>query len=298
MAGFYNLNRDPTYDSKAYISVSDSINASIDTTLRFVGKNLETRGCCNGLILARRFEYNARDYYVCNPVARSWTCVQNINIDDNSSLFLTFDPNVSFHFTLLRLEAHYRNYCLKFAKYSSRTRTWTCHKVSTEPSDYFFLRNGGKVYLNGVLHMVSSQKYLLSIDLETLVCRRIKMPAMIYSGVLGKSQRRLHYALAMVQKGVKEISVWMLEDSEKGERVLKYRVAMESFYDIVEFHLDKDVIFLRKQHISEEKLMSYNMKNGELKEVCDLKHWGWGYCLLCVFSPYYGKDYLENKRDA
>ncbi|XP_039137410.1 uncharacterized protein LOC120274940 [Dioscorea cayenensis subsp. rotundata] len=300
MAGFYTLFMDPTDDPQAYISVSDSINASIDTALRFVGKDLDTRGSCNGLILARRYEYHATNYYVCNPVAKSWTCVQNINLDGNSSLFLAFDPHVSFHFTLLRLELNDRNYCLKFAKYSSRTLTWTYHRVSTEPADYYFRRNGGKVYLNGVFHMVSSQNYILGIDLESLVCRRIKMSGMmIGSDVLGKSQGRLHCAMAMEQVGgIKEISVWMLEDYEKGEWVLKHRVVMEFFYSIMEVHPDKDVIFLRKQTIYGKKLKSYNMKNGELKEVCDLKDWGWGFCSLCVFSPYNGKDYLENKRDA
>ncbi|KAJ0982142.1 hypothetical protein J5N97_010397 [Dioscorea zingiberensis] len=295
MAGlFYHFkDQDPSHCwriNKEYISTLSYHSGFIDTTLSFLpytGK-IQILDSCNGLLLCRLWGSPSSNVFICNPAAQSWTLIPNLKLPNFYSLFLAFDPQVSVHFTLVRLQPNRQSPCLELEKFSSQTHSWAKFQVSTE-HDINFLRKCRGVYFNGILHLLAARKYIVAIDLESMVCRRIEMPgttSLIRTGLLGKSGGSLHYAV----KEKREMKVWMLKDYERGEWVSKHRVRLEVLFYILGFHPDMDIVFLRVQNI----LMSYHMNTGELKEVHTLRQRPIQYWSF-VFSPFFGEDALANK---
>ncbi|KAM0937737.1 putative F-box domain-containing protein [Dioscorea sansibarensis] len=274
-----------------YISIPSFNHGIIDTTLSFLPYpgHFQILDSCNGLLLCRLRGSPPSDIFVCNPVARSWTSLINIKLPNFNSLFLVFDPKVSPHFKLVRILKNRGSSCVELDKFSSQTCSWEEFQVSTEP-DTSFLRRRRRVYLNGIIYMVAGKKHMVAIDLDCMACRRIEMPVitpLIRNGLLGNSTGRLHYA---DKSNNKEMNVWMLKDYESGEWVLKHSVVFEDWFDVVAFHPEMDnIVFLRMLN----KIMSYKMSNGELKEVCELRQRSMQW--FFVFSPFFGEDVLENK---
>ncbi|XP_039137408.1 uncharacterized protein LOC120274938 [Dioscorea cayenensis subsp. rotundata] len=165
---------------------------------------------------------------------------------------------------------------------------WEKFQVSTKIGTSF-IPYSRRVYLNGIIHIVASKRHVVAIDLDSMVCRRIEMPVikpLIRNALLGNLTRSLHYA----DKRNKEMNIWMLKDYESGEWVLKHSVVFEVGFNVMAFHPEMDIVFLRMLN---NKIMSYKMSNGELKEVCKLRHKSMrGFF---VFSPFFGEDVLESK---
>ncbi|KAJ0961431.1 hypothetical protein J5N97_000386 [Dioscorea zingiberensis] len=174
--------------------------------------------------------------------------IPNLKLPNFCLLCLAFDPQVSVHFTLVGLQLNKQSTCVELVKFSSQTHSWAKFPVSTE-CDIKFHRKRPGVYFNGILHLLAAWKYIVAIDLEGMVCRRIEMPvtsSLIRNKFLGNSGGSLHYAV----KGKREMRVWMLKDCERGEWVLKHSVVLEVMFDITAFHPDMDIVFLRVQTYS------------------------------------------------
>ncbi|KAH7665392.1 F-box associated interaction domain-containing protein [Dioscorea alata] len=285
-SGYYKI-------SNKYLSIPSWNHGFVDTTLSFLpypGK-FEILDSCNGLLYCQLEDSPSSDIFVCNPVARSWTLLTNVNLHLFDSLFLVFDPKFSLQFQLVGVQTNGGSSCVELEKFSSQTCSWEKFQVSTKIGTNF-IPHSRRVYLNGIIHIVASKRHMVAIDLDSMVCRRIEMPVitpLIRNALLGNLTGSLHYA----DKRNKEMNVWMLKDYESGEWVLKHSVVFEVGFNVMAFHPEMDIVFLR---MFNNKIMSYKMSNGELKEVCKLMHRSMrGFF---VFSPFFGEDVLENKFGA
>ncbi|KAL6893677.1 hypothetical protein ACP4OV_007775 [Aristida adscensionis] len=143
----------------------------------------------------------------------------------------------------------------------------------------------GSVFLDGFVNLLTHEKKVLSVDPEGRESRLISLPGFSWFGLLGclgQSQGLLHYA-AQQEYGCPMIQVWVLKDFEKGEWMMKQRFEIEvapqtkvlfdyagsafgpEIFYVVLFHPEKDVVFLP---VEGYKLLSYNLKNAEVQEIC------------------------------
>ncbi|KAL6650131.1 hypothetical protein ACP70R_014355 [Stipagrostis hirtigluma subsp. patula] len=145
----------------------------------------------------------------------------------------------------------------------------------------------GSVFLNGFVNLLTHQKKVLAVDPEGQECRLIPLPGSSWFGLvgcLGQSQGLLHYA-AQQDCSCAMLQVWALKDIEKAEWMLKQRFEIEvapqtkilfdytgnafcsEIFYVVMFHPEKDVVFLP---VEGYKLLSYNLINAEVQEICKL----------------------------
>jgi hypothetical protein len=146
----------------------------------------------------------------------------------------------------------------------------------------------GSVFINGFVNLLTHERKVLAVDPEGWACRLISCPPSNRFGLLGclgQSQGFLQYAVredctcTMMQ-------IWTLKDFEKGVWILKHRFEIEvapqtkilfdyagnalcsEIFYVVVFHPERDLVFLP---VEGYKMLSYNLNNTEVKEICKLE---------------------------
>ncbi|KAL6647571.1 hypothetical protein ACP70R_015008 [Stipagrostis hirtigluma subsp. patula] len=242
--------------------------------------------------------------------------------------FLIFDPAVSSHFHLVQFW-HYR--CTKVVEYvcvySSETGVWRGrrrglvarygygearqfqrmmrHEDQVEPKL-------GRADVNGMLHIPVYHFYgnqpeakeiqIDAVDMEGKTCRSIRWPdknEFVTPAFIGQSQGLMH----CINKHEKQegcrvhingLSIWVLEDYDQEQWVLKRRVSCSQLFGeidygiddlvVVAIHPDRNLIFF--VHHYDQKLISYDMDS---EEVCTLRTLGHDCQLIVPYVSYFGE---------
>jgi hypothetical protein len=171
--------------------------------------------------------------------------------------------------------------------FSSESGMWVQSHVCRE-SRVRLVEGMGSVFINGFVNLLTHERKVLAVDPEGWACRLISCPPSNRFGLLGclgQSQGFLQYAVredctcTMMQ-------IWTLKDLEKGEWILKHRFEIEvapqtkilfdyagnalcsEIFYVVVFHPERDLVFLP---VEGYKMLSYNLINSEVKEICKLE---------------------------
>jgi hypothetical protein len=268
--------------------------------------------CCNGHLLfanGRISEaYGTLGYIVCNPATQRWVDVPSAGrscshavSETESTIFLIVDPAVSPNFSVVHIWQDGFMGEFEVRTFSSKTRVWT-HRSSGKDRQQWQQRGGweewvnggamivrpvpGTAFLNGKLRFMifDSERgdyVIAAVDAEGKSCRSLPMP--LNNGRLavriGQSQGRLHCVTEDVDmegssRSVRKLglSVWVLEDCDTDDWVLKHKVSfLELFakkwcaedddYNVLAIHPDHDMLFFA--HHGNNKLVSYDMKSKE-----------------------------------
>ncbi|XBI41002.1 hypothetical protein VPH35_125512 [Triticum aestivum] len=209
-------------------------------------RRLDLLDCCNGLVLCRWYGLSGPDdddefhYVVCNPATEEWVALPDIDIPKSSKAIkvyrvrLGFDPAASFHFHVFVFSWGGRHR-LGVDVYTSKTSTWVYNEIRLGGDVTILDRLKGTVFLNGRLHFHTlDYHYHLQRDL-----------GMEDDGFIQLSQGRLHYAnLTQRNTGIKTI-VYVLEDYDRREWILKHTVKLLNIF------LEKGRslgLYIRKMH--------------------------------------------------
>ncbi|CAL4923339.1 unnamed protein product [Urochloa decumbens] len=168
--------------------------------------------------------------------------------------------------------------------FSSETGKWVESQICRE-SRVRLVEGMGSVFINGFVNLLTHERKVLVVDPEGQACHLISLPVSSwfgFVGCLGQSQGFLQYS---VQEDCTctMMQIWTLKDFKKGEWILRHRFEIEvapqikilfdyagnalcsEIFYVVVFHPDRDLVFLP---VEGYKLLSYNLINTEVKEIC------------------------------
>jgi hypothetical protein len=159
--------------------------------------------------------------------------------------------------------------------------------------------------VNGLLHFViyhieKDENLIVAVDGEGKICTTVRWPGKHVTTLafIGQSQGHLH----CISRNVKlqdfifhftQLSVWVLEDYDTQEWILKHNVSCSHLFgtlscqmynfDIVAIHPDHNLIFLVQRW--NQKLVSYDMDSKELRV---LRALGEGHWFITPYVPCFG----------
>uniref|UniRef100_A0ACD5ZME9 Uncharacterized protein n=1 Tax=Avena sativa TaxID=4498 RepID=A0ACD5ZME9_AVESA len=287
LSGFFQL-RTHGMDGVRFSNLSGRDPPMVDASLPFLRKSYEVVNlghCCGGLVLCtcpkadpREFEDEA-DLVVCNPATEKWTKLPPCPIEEwfrllsESEQYLGFDPAVPSRFVV------FLNIFDEVAIYSSDTGRWTVVRSGWmfEPHTMGYLES---VFLNGTMHLLTSESSILRVDTEGKVCRNIDIPVNVRqscadpSPSIGQSQGCL-YAWYVDNPKTCQLSVWALEDYGSANWTLKHtgnilelfgrqRRKDDESYKMFAVHPDRNLIFLTD---GKKNAISYDMDNREVHAI-------------------------------
>ncbi|XBI03317.1 hypothetical protein VPH35_131750 [Triticum aestivum] len=262
-------------------------------------RRLDLLDCCNGLVLCRWYGVSAPDddddgfrYVVCNPATEEWA----INV---YKVRLGFDPATSSHFHVFVLSWGGRHR-LGVDVYLSETGTWVYNEVRLGGDVNLFHHLKGTVFLNGRLHFHTLDYHvyddsgrwvgrgvpsIAAVDTDGETWSDFSFPSHLQrdlgmedDGFIQLSQGRLHYAnITQRNTGIKTV-VYVLEDYDRREWVLKHTVKLSDMFgskdygigfDWVAIHPECNLIFFTLW--SGKQFMSYNMDTGRSSQIRTLE---------------------------
>ncbi|RLN33729.1 F-box protein [Panicum miliaceum] len=275
-------------------------------------------------------------YVVCNPATQEWVAVPSSGWiysgppegedeeDDDREIgedtYLIFDPAVSSHFRLLQFLAKASSMNeVGLRTYSSETGVWTDRSAERlqqggeSPQLGSFesiLSSLGSAFVNGMLHFIvghfqKDQELIVAVDWEGKARRFISWPqSHTCSGFgpafVGQSQGHLYCISEQIQGNSTQITIWVLEDYDKEEWVMKHSVSslqlfgsirwLANFdYTVVAIHPDRNLIFISHRG---QKLISYNMDSKEVHALSTVRE-DYG---ITPYVPYFSESpLLSNK---
>ncbi|CAL5090939.1 unnamed protein product [Urochloa decumbens] len=307
-------------------------------------ENLFFEDSCNGLLLFGHVpESNAFDlsYIVCNPATKQWdrvstcSCCPPVADCSQEYTFLAFDPAVSSHFHLLNFwiegldegvePLEDQVFLFSVCAYSSETRTWNRSQTNlNEQGQLEGWRQGSldykgpqHAYVNGTLHLIvrdQGQDQIVALDVQGKTKRIITLPAVAegrrwkFIGYICQSQGRLHYinndVNAHGRKKSYELSIWVLQDYDTQEWVLKHTVSFlklfgklsctsgRSDFFVVAIHQDCNVIFILQPS---NRLIAYDMDHKQVSVIATFEHKNWD-ATIASYIPYFSESLtLTNK---
>ncbi|CAM0151092.1 unnamed protein product [Urochloa decumbens] len=304
-------------------------------------ENLRLLGSCNGLLLFEHGSEHGSNpdtapaYAVCNPATEEWVAVPSAGCpypdpQFGARTYLIFDPAVSPHFHLVHVCQEDYLGEIEVRAYSSETNLWSesdCGgdwKQWRKGDEWGQLVRAGVVpksksansaFVNGMVHFIVSSArrnvdVIVAMDREGKACRIIRLPDGSFCTALfvGQSQGRLHCMRTHFEgegnsSQVTEtgISVWVLEDYDAGQWVLKHIVKFSELGEmhcpsschLVTIHPDRDLVFFLQLRDSIWELISYDMDS---KEVHACHTFGNAYCSLTPYIPFLSESsVLPNK---
>jgi F-box interacting protein len=240
---------------------------------------------CGGLLLCQCFESSdAFRYVVFNPCTEEWIVLPESGFHPKDRGFcarLGFDPDVSSQFHVFEFVPCDDVTGVKI--YSSETREWN-YRESEWCTDTGISDICRSAFCNGMLHLVSYQRSIVSVDVEGRTWRTTKVPKMEgveevrdwLPGSICQSEGKLYY-LSQYNTVPISLSIWLLEDYSKDEWTLKHSVTNELLYEkinskykssefcyVVIVHLDCNLIYYITRDYT---LMAYDMDHKESRVI-------------------------------
>ncbi|XP_047059808.1 F-box protein At5g07610-like [Lolium rigidum] len=320
----YNKNRFPKC-ARYFTNVSGEGEPLVDPSLSFLPKynGLDILDCCNGLLLCRCWKATdpkTLDYVVCNPATERWVVVPATDWSSKVNVVrLGFEPTVSSHFHVFEFideetwgidesELSDCDGCIEtLAIYSSKAGVWKHRSLDI----MFAIPTSSRgVFLNGALHLATSNNFIVVVGVEGNNWRLIDIPMPPYYddapivGVL-LSQRQLYFTNCYSGSDGEELSVWALEDCYSEKWTLKHNVShlelfgasyssFGNFYNVISFHPGRNMIFIICGY--ENMLMSYDMDRRKLCFICQLGRdcqIGWDKTLCIPYVPLYSEPLAD-----
>jgi F-box interacting protein len=242
LSGFFYMSLSPTY-TRQFTNLSGRGQPMVEPSFPILPNLPEVRfmDCSNGLLLCLDIispspGQNILEmeiyYIVCNPATHEWVMLPNII--ERRGIYnrrLGFDPTVSPHFTVFLIvckDYYHNDPVIGVEIYSSETGVWT-YKESEWDNGTVVGNTSKSVFFDGVMHFTTSGSSLVTVDKEGKTWRKIPTPYQTLHTYIGVSQGHL-YSVNHDRSGHK-IAVWVLEDYDSGQWILKYTF---STYDLPE----------------------------------------------------------------
>uniref|UniRef100_A0A0D9WZU2 F-box domain-containing protein n=1 Tax=Leersia perrieri TaxID=77586 RepID=A0A0D9WZU2_9ORYZ len=260
--------------------------------------------CCNGLFLCKCYVSRGTmqfHYAVCNPATKEWVVLPDANwgADENRIACLCFDPAITSHFHVLEYLQDEADDCVRAVEiYSSKTELWTLHESGWPDEAVVCVgSNGRSVFLNGCLHSLTLVDGIAVVDMEGKKWRQIPMPDPDYDvGIIHQSQGHL-YAFSTDLNNIFKLSVWILEDYNTDNWILKHTVSSSMLfggkrywfdidYQVIAVHPECNLIFF--VYGKHNTLMAYEMDRKEVRVIRNLGHESHQPYLPCV--PLFSKS--------
>uniref|UniRef100_A0A0E0AKW3 F-box domain-containing protein n=2 Tax=Oryza glumipatula TaxID=40148 RepID=A0A0E0AKW3_9ORYZ len=227
-------------------------------------------------------------YAVCNPATKEWVMLPDANwaIEENRTACLCFDPAISSHFHVLEYveeeDDSYVTLVTGVEIYSSETGLWTLHENGWNDEVVVSLSvNRRSVFLNGFLHSVTPADEIVAVDMEGKKWRKIPMPDPDGDiGIIHQTQGRL-CAFNIDPNDIFKLSIWLLEDYDTDNWILKHTVSSMKLFGGKKYQLDYDyqviavhpecnlIFFVYGWH---NTLMAYEMDRKEVRVIRKLGH--------------------------
>jgi hypothetical protein len=280
--GSYHSGRVPRF-SRHFADVSAAgLHLPVDASLPFLPKysNVDQLDTCNGLVLCRCYKTPSEDefdYIVCNPVTQRWLELPPHPTPDEpdciSIVRLAFNPAVSSHFHVFQFEETDKEMHITGVNiYSSQRGAWN-HRDSVWDARTVLPFTTRSVFLNGMLHLITAEPALVTVNTEGKSWGTIHMPHSLYFGFIGLSRGFLHYVTMTPDS---KISILCLEDYDSKEWVLKLTVRTEELFggteqadSMIAIHPYGDIIFLSSRDTG--TLVSYDIRRQEFRRICNLE---------------------------
>ncbi|KAL6657791.1 hypothetical protein ACP70R_005571 [Stipagrostis hirtigluma subsp. patula] len=264
----------------------------VDPSLSFLPTYAEVHlvDCCNGLLLFRCAKGTALRhifvYAVCNPTTQNWTelpdseMTQQALTGSSMPIYLGFDPALSSHFSVFSfvlslhpsLDNLETSLGIKGVEiYSSETGSWTYRKSGWSTNDRLFTRPQS-VFFNGILHLLTRDSSILTVDMAGVTWRRIPTPHRFE--FIGLSQGYLYAVRKYYDNDSR--SIWILKDYGGAKWGMKHTVKAQKFginhlehatlYTVIAIHPESSLIFLNSG--IEKNLISYDMDKRTVRVIC------------------------------
>ncbi|KAF7081666.1 hypothetical protein CFC21_085585 [Triticum aestivum] len=254
----------------------------IDPSFPFLPPEFELvrlEDCCDGLLLCCSSQHPFRRL-VCNPATERWVVLPALPANSScvaqeDTFHLVFDRDVSSHFHVFQIVLKDWRRVAGINIYSSGTGSWNFMESGWDSDSTIC---GRCVFHRGMLHFVSAQSTVVSVDVEGKKWRAISVPEGVERselGFLARSQGHLHY---MVHTGIRqEVSIWCLEKYDSDEWTLKHRVSNNKLlnargkvyyyeYYIISCHPDRSLICYANHR--DKTLMAYDTDREEARVLC------------------------------
>ncbi|KAM3245572.1 hypothetical protein ACQJBY_056729 [Aegilops geniculata] len=208
----------------------------IDPSFSFLPPELEfikMEDYCDGLLLCCSSQHPFRRL-VCNPATERWVVLPALPADSGcvpqqDTFHLAFDRDVSSHFHVFHIvfkgeivwKDQHRVAGINI--YSSGTGSWSFKESGWDSNTSICHKK--HVFHQGMLHFLSFESTVVSVDVEGEKWREIPVPEVVERselGILGRSQGHLHYMLHKESHFI--VSIWCLEKYDSDEWTLKHRL--------------------------------------------------------------------------
>jgi len=191
---------------------------------------------------------------VCNPATEKWIILPDSGkaTSEVGAIRLGFDPAVSSHFHVFELVMDQVYYwdpdIVGVAVYSSETGRWVYNEKRWNARVRLINHQLASVFLNGYLHFQADRRELSPcvavVDTQGETWMDLGLPhGSIIDGFIQRSQGRLHYANFQTYEdgAVTRLVVYVLENYESGEWLLKHSVETECLFGGMEYCLYRGV---------------------------------------------------------
>ncbi|XBJ07014.1 hypothetical protein VPH35_012592 [Triticum aestivum] len=207
----------------------------VDPDLSFLRgsyQRITAEECCGSLLLCACWkpysQQDEYDYVVCNPATEKWTVLPPMEFPDEADghrliraeLYLALDAVNPSSFVVVETVTNYIHQIRELAVYSSETGRWTSMKSEWGPRT-IVPGYADFIYLNGTVHFGTLNSSIVTLHIEGRIWKEIEMPHMACS--IGQSLGCLH-AWHLNNSPDCQLSVWVLEDYDRGNWTLKHTV--------------------------------------------------------------------------
>ncbi|XP_051198341.1 F-box protein At5g07610-like [Lolium perenne] len=226
----------------------------IDASCTFLPshRHVDILDSCNGLLLCRWYDISSEGdqfrYVVCNPATEKWTVLPDSGkaTKEVCAVRLGFDPALSSHFHVFELVTDQVVYwdpdIVGVAVYSSETGRWVYKEKRWDAHIRLISHDFASVFLSGYLHFQADRRELSPglavVDTEGETWMDLAVPdGGLIDGFIQRSQDRLHYASFHVDGAVIRLVVYVLENYESKEWILKHSVETSCLFGGIEYCL-------------------------------------------------------------
>uniref|UniRef100_A0A0A8XV55 F-box associated beta-propeller type 1 domain-containing protein n=1 Tax=Arundo donax TaxID=35708 RepID=A0A0A8XV55_ARUDO len=227
-----NINRSPVV-ARHFTNVSGIGRPFINPSLSFLPRPhryyFNILDCCNGLLLCRCPKLavpRTYEYVVCNPATEKWVVLPQSTCSTNWPIaHLGFEPAVSSHFHVFEFEKDEDGCVTGVQIYLSKTGIWS-QKDSGWSFEVRIWDGSRSIFFNGMLHLVTFEDAVATVDVEAKTWRIIPMPynkdcypfTDIDVAFIDLAQGRLCLTTMIANN----VSIWVLENYSSEEWILKH----------------------------------------------------------------------------
>ncbi|KAF6156602.1 hypothetical protein GIB67_014581 [Kingdonia uniflora] len=271
------------YARCSYICV-DRLRGVSEFSLDFLNDRVKLRASCNGLLCCASVP-NKGVYYVCNPMTREYKLLPRtrerpmtrFHPDDEATL-VGLGFNLSTQKFNVVLAGFYRPFgrrpldsfiCLVF---DSESNSWR-RSISSRTEEFTHMNKNQAVFANGCIHWLTySCLYILALDLENEVWKKIALPKEVASG----SGNRVHLleldgCVSVIQITEAWMSIWVLKDYNGEEWYEADRASLRCIKGLVPgvFPISQtsEFVFLATQR----QILVYHRRSRVWKEMYSVK---------------------------